>query len=205
VIARNPAAFVRSFSVHRWSERTVIALVMQSRDNSIVVSGRRGRLGGRSLTSRPGPGKPSPTWIPKGHEAVRRIADIIGGDPGGAFTELVDIPMTAHFLGGCAIGSTPEKGVVDAYHRVHGYPGLSVVDGAAVSANLGVNPSLTITAQAERATALWPNKGEADVRPAPGEPYRPVAPVPPRRPAVPPHATGALRLIPVPAVPARAM
>ena len=100
---------------------------------------------------------------------------MIGGDPGGAFTELVDIPMTAHFLGGCAIGATSQEGVIDAYHRVHGYPGLSVVDGSAVSANLGVNPSLTITAQAERAMALWPNKGEADVRPAPGEAYRPVS------------------------------
>ncbi len=109
----------------------VIALVMQTLDNSIVISGRPGRwggrlnrrFGGRSLTSRPGPGEPSPTWIPEGHEAVRRIADLIGGDPGGAFTELVDIPMTAHFLGGCVIGATPETGVVDAYHRVHGTPG----------------------------------------------------------------------------------
>jgi cholesterol oxidase len=197
VIARDPAAFVRSLSVYRWSERTVIALVMQSRDNSIVVSGRRGRFGGRSLTSRPGPGEPSPTWIPKGHEAVRKIADLIEGDPGGAFTELVDIPMTAHFLGGCAIGATSDEGVVDAYHRVHGYPDLSIVDGSAVSANLGVNPSLTITAQAERAMALWPNKGEDDVRPAAGAPYRPVAPVPPRRPVVPASAPGALRLLPL--------
>ena len=160
VIARNPAAFLRSLSVYRWSERTVIALVMQSRDNSLVVSGRRRRLTGAGLTTRPGPGEPNPTWIPGGHEAVRRIADIIGGDPGGAFTELVDIPLTAHFLGGCVIGASPEEGVVDPYHRVHGYPGLSIVDGSAVSANLGVNPSLTITAQAERAMALWPNKGE---------------------------------------------
>jgi cholesterol oxidase len=172
----------------------VIALVMQSLDNSIVVSGRRGRLGGRSLTSRPGPGEPVPTWIPGGHEVVRRIAGIIGGDPGGALTDLVNIPMTAHFLGGCAIGATPEEGVVDPYHRVHGYAGLSVVDGSAVSANLGVNPSLTITAQAERALALWPNKGEADPRPAPGRPYRPVAPVAPLRPVVPSSAPAALRL-----------
>jgi cholesterol oxidase len=143
---------------------------------------------------RPGPGEPVPTWIPAGHEAVRRIAQKIGGDPGGAMTELVDIPMTAHFLGGGAIGATAETGVVDPYHRVHGYPGLSVVDDSAVSANLGVNPSLTITAQAERAMALWPNRGEADPRPAPGEPYRPVQPVPPRRPVVPASAPGSLRL-----------
>jgi cholesterol oxidase len=194
VALRRPAAFLRTLSVRGWSERTVIALVMQSLDNSIVVSGRRGRLGGRSLTSRPGPGEPVPTWIPGGHEVVRRIAGIIGGDPGGALTDLVNIPMTAHFLGGCAIGATPEEGVVDPYHRVHGYAGLSVVDGSAVSANLGVNPSLTITAQAERALALWPNKGEADPRPAPGRPYRPVAPVAPLRPVVPSSAPAALRL-----------
>ncbi|SOE02439.1 FAD-dependent oxidoreductase [Blastococcus haudaquaticus] len=202
VIARNPAAFVRTLSVRGWSERTLIALVMQTRDNSIVVSGRRGRWG-RRLTSRPGPGEPVPTWIPGGHDAVRRIAAKIGGDPGGAFTDLANIPMTAHFLGGCVIGATAADGVVDPYHRVHGYPGLSVVDGSAVSANLGVNPSLTITAQAERATALWPNKGEADVRPAPGEPYRPVAPVPPRSPVVPAHAPGALRLLPLTVVRSR--
>ncbi|CAB4912672.1 MAG: FAD-dependent oxidoreductase [Actinobacteria bacterium] len=193
-VLRHPAAFVRGLSVRHWSERTVIALVMQSRDNSLVLSGRRGRLGGRALTSRPGPGEAPPSWIPGGHEAVRRMADEIGGDPGGAFTDLVDIPMTAHFLGGCAIGATPETGVVDAYHRVHGYPTLSVVDGAAVSANLGVNPSLTITAQAERASALWPNRGEADPRPPQGEAYRPVRPVPPRAPVVPSSAPGALRL-----------
>jgi cholesterol oxidase len=81
---------------------------------------------------------------------------------------------------------------VDPYHRVYGHPGLHVVDGAAVSANLGVNPSLTITAQAERAMALWPNRGEPDPRPAPGEPYRRVDPVPPADPAVPAGAPAAL-------------
>jgi cholesterol oxidase len=96
--------------------------------------------------------------------------------------------MTAHFLGGCVIGQTPDAGVVDPYHRVHGYPGLHVVDGSSVSANLGVNPSLTITAQAERAMSLWPNKGEADPRPEPGSPYRRVDPVAPHRPAVPTSA-----------------
>ncbi|HEX6337307.1 MAG TPA: GMC oxidoreductase, partial [Jiangellaceae bacterium] len=80
------------------------------------------------------------------------------------------------------------------YHRLHGYPGIHVVDGSAVSANLGVNPALTITAQAERAMAMWPNKADADPRPAPGEPYRRVAPVRPRNPAVPDGAHGALRL-----------
>jgi cholesterol oxidase len=193
VIGRNPRAFMRGLNVRHWSERTLITLVMQSLDNSLVVAGRRRRLGGRTLTSSAGPGEPIPTWIPQGHEAVRRIATEIDGDPGGAFTELVNIPMTAHFLGGCTIGATVEDGVIDPYQRVFGYPGLSVVDGSAVSANLGVNPALTITAQAERVFALWPNRGEADPRPPLGSAYQALAPVPPRNPVVPASAPAALR------------
>jgi cholesterol oxidase len=82
------------------------------------------------------------------------------------------------------IGDSPERGVVDPYHRVWGYPGLHVVDGSAVSANLGVNPALTITAQAERAMSLWPNTGEVDLRPAQGTGYVRLGPVPARNPAV---------------------
>jgi cholesterol oxidase len=84
--------------------------------------------------------------------------------------------------------------VIDPYHRAYGHPGLHIVDGTAVSANLGVNPSLTITAQAERAAALWPNKGVADPRPPLGAPYERLAPVAPRQPIVPVGAPGALRL-----------
>jgi cholesterol oxidase len=102
--------------------------------------------------------------------------------------------MTAHFIGGCAIGDTAERGVVDGWQRLFGHPGLHVIDGSAISANLGVNPSLTITAQAERAMAFWPNKGEDDPRPPVGSAYRPVAPVQPLRPAVPPSAPSALAL-----------
>ena len=80
---------------------------------------------------------------------------------------------------------------------MYGYPSLYVVDGAAISANLGVNPSLSITAQAERAAALWPNKGEQDQRPAQGEPYRRLSPVPPKHPVVPAAAPGALRNLPI--------
>ena len=102
--------------------------------------------------------------------------------------------MTAHIIGGCVISPSATTGVIDAYHRVHGYPTLHVVDGAAISANLGVNPSLTITAQAERAMSLWPNSGDPDPRPAQGAPYLRVTPVAPRQPAVPASAPGALRL-----------
>ncbi|PXW30013.1 UNVERIFIED_CONTAM: cholesterol oxidase [Williamsia faeni] len=193
VAVRHPAAFVRSISVRHWSEKTIIALVMQTDDNSLELASKRGVFG-RRLTSRPGSGNPPPEWIPQGHTAIRLLADKIDGDPGGSMAEVVNIPMTAHFLGGCVIGADADRGVVDPYHRVFGHPGLHVVDGSAVSANLGVNPSLTITAQAERAIALWPNKGEADRRPRLGEEYVRVPAVPPTSPVVPADAPAALRL-----------
>jgi cholesterol oxidase len=183
-MARDPVRAVRSLSVRGWSERTVIALVMQSVDNSLVVSGTRGRLGRWRLTTRQGHGAPNPTWIPAGNETVRRLAEVIDGEPGGSLADLVSAPLTAHFIGGAPIGRDARHGVVDGYHRVFGHPGLHVVDGTAVSANLGANPSLTITAQAERALALWPNRGDPDPRPALGEPYRRVSPVTACRPAV---------------------
>jgi cholesterol oxidase len=105
-----------------------------------------------------------------------------------------NVPTTAHYIGGCVMGLTPDEGVIDPYQRLYGYSGLHVVDGAAVSANLGVNPSLTITAQAERALAYWPNRGDPDPRPPLGDGYRQIAPVPPKNPAVPHTAPGALRL-----------
>ena len=104
--------------------------------------------------------------------------------PGGTLSEAFDIPLTAHFLGGAPIADSPATGVIDPYHRLWGHPGISVVDGSAVSANLGVNPSLTITAQAERAFSLWPNAGDADGRPAQGDAYRRLEPVPAQSPAV---------------------
>jgi cholesterol oxidase len=181
--------------LQHWSERTVIALVMQSLDNSITTYGKRGRFTGRwRMTSRQGHGSPNPTWIPVGNEVVRRIAANLGGTPGGNIGEPFNMPLTAHFIGGCTIGDSPEAGVVDPYQRVYGHPGLHVADGAAISANLGVNPSLTITAQAERAMAFWPNRGEPDPRPELGAAYQRLAPVAPTSPAVPESAPGALRL-----------
>jgi len=109
----------------------------------------------------------------------------------------MNIPMTAHFIGGCPIGDSPRSGVVDPYHRLYGYDGLHVIDGSTLSANLGVNPSLSITAQAERAAALWPNKGEVDQRPLIGAPYRRLDPIAPSSPVVPAHAPGALRTVPL--------
>jgi cholesterol oxidase len=103
--------------------------------------------------------------------------------------------MTAHYVGGCVIGKDPEHGVIDPYHRAYGHPDLSILDGSAITANLGVNPSLTITAQAERAVALWPNKGEDDLRPEQGQSYQRLEPIAPKNPQVPAHAPAALTLI----------
>jgi cholesterol oxidase len=183
------------YDMKHWSERTVIALVMQSLDNSITTFTKRIPFSRkRYLTSRQGHGVPNPTWIPVGNAAVRKMAEIIGGKAGGSIGEPFNRPLTAHFIGGCAIGTSPETGVIDAYQRVYGHPGLHVVDGSAISANLGVNPSLTITAQAERAMAYWPNKGEPDPRPPVGDAYERLAPVAPANPSVPDEAPGGLRL-----------
>jgi cholesterol oxidase len=192
-VARQPVTMLRNLSMRRWSEQTIIALVMQTRDNSITCFTTKG-IFGRRLTSRQGHGEPNPTWIPEGHEAVRRMARHIRGFAAGGWNDVFNIPMTAHFLGGAVIGDSAETGVIDPYHRVYGHDGLHVVDGAAVSANLGVNPSLTITAQAERAMALWPNRGEPDPRPPLGAPYVRLDPVAPARPVVPASAFGALRI-----------
>lgn len=193
LVLRHPVQSARlSLDVRDWSRRTFIALVMQPARNSLTVQPRR-RWGRMWLTTRQGRGEPNPTWIPAGNDVARRIADQIGGQAMGGYTDLVRPSLTAHFVGGAVIGRDAASGVIDPYHRTFGYPGLHVMDGSSVPANLGVNPSLTITALAERACALWPNRGEADLRPGIGEPYRRLAPVPPMRPVVPAHAPAALR------------
>lgn len=172
-----PAAFLRSIvedseplrrlfpMIKNWSERIVIGLVMQSRDNSLRTFLHTDRFGRTRLSSTQGHGEPNPTYLAAGHRAMKalavRLSEATGeyAAAGGTWSEVFDVPLTAHFLGGAAISDSADHGVIDPYHRVWGHPGVHVVDGSAVSANLGVNPSLTITAQAERAFALWPNKG----------------------------------------------
>ncbi|QHC30970.1 GMC family oxidoreductase [Streptomyces sp. HF10] len=192
--ARHPTLVLRSLSNRRWSERSIIGLVMQSLDNSLTTYLKPGGVGRGLLTARQGHGAPNPKQIRAASEAAAALAAEINGFPGSNVGELMGTPLTAHFLGGCPIGDSADTGVIDPYHRLYGHPGISVVDGAAVSANLGVNPSLTITAQAERAMSFWPNKGEEDPRPAPGASYERLKPVGPRSPAVPAEAFGALRL-----------
>ncbi len=189
---RHPRTFLRSLSVRQWSERTMILLVMQSRDNSINLRWKR-RGAGVRLRSEQGTGEANPTYIPEAEEAAALAAEVLNGDAGCSLNEAVlNTPVTAHILGGCVIGDGTETGVLDPYQRVYGHAGLHVVDGSAVSANLGVNPSLTITAQAERAMALWPNKGEADPRPELGADFVLLEPVAPLHPVVPVDAPAAL-------------
>lgn len=182
------------YSLNTWSRRTVVALVMQTLDNSITTVWRqRGPLS--YMSSEQGHGAPNPTYIPPAYDAIRKLAKVMKAKQAyGSIGEPLGMPLTAHFIGGCAIGDDADTGVVDAYQRMFNYPGLHVVDGSTISANLGVNPSLTITAQAERAMAYWPNKGQADTRPALGEVYADISPVAPQAPVVPPGAPAALRL-----------
>jgi len=184
---RRPGAFLRTRRLKDSSSRTLSLLVMQSLDNSLTSYLHRGRL-----RTRVGAGEPNPSWIPLAHDVVRRVAAKVRGDATSLASDLIGTPATAHYVGGAVIGDSPASGVVDPYHRVHGYDGLHVIDGSTIGANLGVNPSLTITAMSERACALWPNKGEADPRPAVGAAYEAVAPVAPAAPAVPAEAPAAL-------------
>jgi cholesterol oxidase len=160
----------------------VILLVMQTRENALRVRPtRRGRLTTAASNA--------PGTIAVANAAARIAAELIGGHPGSSINEVVlGTPTTAHIIGGACVGV-----VVDRYHRVLSEPGLHVLDGSAVNANLGVNPSLSIAAQAERACALWPNAGDDDPRPPLGAAYELVERVTPRRPAVPVGAPAALR------------
>ena len=184
---------VQLVNVRRWSERAVISLVMQPVDNSLTLVGKCGRLGWRLATNKD-ESNPAPSYIPISNEVVERMAEHVDGVAGGNLFDNFDAVLTAHFVGGCVIGADDESGVIDAYHRVFHYPGLHIVDGSAITANLGVNPSLTITAQAERAMAMWPNKGEQDERPPLGSAYVKVSAIEPKNPVVPEHAPAALRL-----------
>jgi cholesterol oxidase len=191
VVARRPLTAARFLNVRRWSERSIIVFVVRRGAGTLTVSPKSGSRGG--LTARRDPGALPTVTSDVVADVVRRTAEQIGGSPAGTLPGLAHVPVVLPFVGGCPIGDTPETGVVDPYHRLHGHPGLHVVDGSTVTADAGVNPSLTITAQAERAMAFWPNRGEPDPRPAPGAEYRRVEPVHPLHPAVPSHAPAALR------------
>jgi cholesterol oxidase len=169
-MARHPLQTLKLFAwPFGWSRRTVILLVMQSLDTAMRLVPKR-RLFGRGvrLQTEQDPERPNPTFIPAAERAARWFAERIGGVAQSGLTEsTLNIPTTAHILGGAVIGSTPDEGVVDAHNRVFGYENLLVTDGSAVPANPGVNPSLTITALAERAMTFVPEAPGAEPRELP--------------------------------------
>jgi cholesterol oxidase len=162
-VLRHPVAFAKLWDPRNWSRRTIILLVMQTLDNAIALRPRPGRFGAMRLQTEQDPQRPMPTFIPMANEAAEWIAKQIDGVPQSSLMEAIaSIPTTAHILGGVVIGRSPDEGVVDARHHVFGYDNLLVCDGSVVPANVGVNPSLTITALAERAMSFVPEARAAD-------------------------------------------
>ena len=153
-----------------WSRRTIIVLVMQTLDNAIALRPRPGPFGSFWLKTEQDPERPIPTFIPVANRAAEWLAERTGGIAQSSTTEaLFNIPTTAHILGGAVIASDPEHGVLDARQRVFGYQNLLVCDGSAIPANVGVNPSLTITALAEHAMSHVPAAGTSAPETATGE------------------------------------
>jgi cholesterol oxidase len=162
-ILRHPLRFARTIWPKGWSRRTIIVLVMQTLDNAIALRPKPKRNGGVRLQTEQDPERPIPTFIPVANQATEWLAERTGGIAQSSTMEAtLNIPTTAHILGGAVIGHGPEDGVVDARQRVFGYENLLVCDGAAVPANVGVNPSLTITALAEHAMSKIPPKDGAE-------------------------------------------
>lgn len=167
-IARHPVRFAKALWPKGWSRRTIIVLVMQTLDNAIALRPKLKRNGEVRLQTEQDPEKPNPTFIPVANEAAEWLAKRTGGVAQSSVMEAtLNIPTTAHILGGAVIGHGPEDGVVDSRQRIFGYENLLVCDGAAVPANVGVNPSLTITALAEHAMSEVPAKQGAEPRPLP--------------------------------------
>jgi cholesterol oxidase len=157
-IVRHPLRFAKMLWPKGWSRRTIILLVMQTLDNAIALRPRRLPSGNVILQTEQDPEKPNPTFIPVANEAAEWMARRTGGVAQSSVTEaLFNVPTTAHILGGAVIGHDPGDGVVDSRQRVFGYENLLVCDGSAVPANVGVNPSLTITALAEHAMSEVPD------------------------------------------------
>ena len=158
-LLRHPLRFARITWPRGWSRRTVIVLVMQSLDNAIALRAKQTRRGVRLQTEQD-PERPNPTFIPVANEFADWLAERTGGIAQSGLTEAAaNIPTTAHILGGAVIGASSADGVIDGRQRVFGYENLLVCDGSAIPANVGVNPSLTITALAEHAMSHIPAAG----------------------------------------------
>lgn len=160
-IVRHPVRLYKLLTAREWSRRTIIVLVMQTLDNAMALRLKRGPFSTSWLSTEQDPERPNPTFIPVANKAAEWLAKRTGGIAQTSMTEaLFNVPTTAHILGGAVIGADAEQGVVDAHQRVFGYEHLLVCDGSAVPANVGVNPSLTITALAEHAMSHIPPAGQ---------------------------------------------
>jgi cholesterol oxidase len=156
-VIRHPVNFLRAYFVRDWARSTMILLYMRTIDSHLRL--RRTRLG--RLTTALGEGPAPTSSIPEATDLAERVSEKIDGFAGSMVTEMIlGTPTTAHILGGCCMGDSRDSGVIDHQHRVFGYDGLYVVDGSAISTNPGVNPSLTITALAERAMSFIPTRAE---------------------------------------------
>jgi cholesterol oxidase len=156
----HPIKTLRLCQPFGWARETVVLLCMQALESHITMRWERPWFWPfrKYLVSR---GKKVPTYIPKANEFAKTFADLAGGTGLSMLPEILfDVPGTAHCIGGCVIAASPERGVVDAQHRVFGYKNMYICDGSVVAANLGVNPSLTITALAERAMSFIPKANE---------------------------------------------
>ena len=188
-LVEHPSNVLRFGDARHWSERQAVLLCMQTSDTSIELYWKDDML-----RSRHGSGTPPSSHIPVVEDFADRLARKMHGEQGALWFEVVNRTASAHFIGGMPIAESAAKGVVDPYQRVFGQPGLHVMDGSVMPANPGVNPSLMITALAERAMSFWPNKGDADPRPPLGSGYNRLKAVMPYKPIVPKGAPAELRL-----------
>lgn len=156
---RHPIRLLKvTFNFVNWGRRSIIFLVMQSLDNSMRMIWKKGIFGG-NIAMRNDKHQRVPAFIPIGQEVMKRYAQKVGGIAQNAWPEiLLDMPMTAHILGGCPMGRTKKEGVVNERFQVHGYKNMYILDGSVIPCNLGVNPSLTITALSEYAMSNIPKK-----------------------------------------------
>jgi cholesterol oxidase len=165
---RHPRRLAKVLFPRHWSRRTIIILVMQTLDNAIALRPRKGPFGSFWLQTEQDPERPNPTFIPIANRTAEWFAKRTGGiAQSSLFEALFNIPTTAHILGGAVIAPDADRGVIDARQRVFGYENLLICDGSAIPANVGVNPSLTITALAEHAMTHIPRSAGDDAALAP--------------------------------------
>jgi cholesterol oxidase len=157
-IFKHPINFIKLILNFNWANNTVILLVMQTIDNSMKIKWKRSIFGGKIKFDNRG-NKKVPAFIQAGQDVLAKYAEVIDGVPQNIILEVMfNTPTTAHILGGCPMGDSANEGVIDKDFQVHAYPNMFITDGSVIQGNLGVNPSLTITAQAEYAMSLIKSK-----------------------------------------------